>query len=293
MAQEEPYSAAALSAEKVILDQRITSLPINPIALAKQLGFTVVAKPTTVTGVSGMFIRVGESYGIAYATHIDNIGFQHFSVAHELGHYFLPGHIDAVLAHSHVHESRAGFSSGDQYELEADHFAARLLMPKKLFTTALRAAGSGFSAIEQLSSLCNTSLTATAIRFTQCTRAPVAIVVSTGNNIDYCFMSDTLKDFPGIDWIRKRQAVPRDTPTFGFNQDAENVRLGERIQESSELQDWFGGRQSIELMEEAVGLGKYGKTLTVLSDIALPDDEEDDDDDEETLIESWKPRFKG
>ena len=64
--------------------------------------------------------------------HIDNIGFQNFSVAHELGHYFLPGHIDAVLADGDVHESRAGFASGDRYEMEADHFAATLLMPRSV-----------------------------------------------------------------------------------------------------------------------------------------------------------------
>ena len=40
---------------------------------------------------------VGNMFGIAYATHIDNVGFQNFSVGHELGHYFLPGHVDAVL----------------------------------------------------------------------------------------------------------------------------------------------------------------------------------------------------
>lgn len=291
MTGADPYAAAALCAEQVIVDQGIVSLPVDPVALAKQLGFTVVAKPTTITGVSGMFLRVGESYGIVYATHIDNIGFQHFSVAHELGHYFLPGHKDdAVLAHSDVHESRAGFTSGDKYELEADHFAARLLMPQKLFTTALRSAGNGFAAVEQLGSLCKTSLTATAIRFTQCVCDPVAIVVSTGNNIDYCFMSDSLKGFDGIDWIRKRQVVPRGTPTFMFNQEPENVRRAKRIQGSSDIQDWFGGRRSIELTEDAVGLGKYGKTLTVLHDITLPDEEEEDD--EESLVESWKPRFK-
>jgi hypothetical protein len=48
----------------------------------------------------------------------------------------------------------------------------------------------------------------------------------------------------------------------------------------------------LEITEEIVGLGRYGKTLTILSidaeDVA-DDDEKDDDDD---LEESWTPRFR-
>ena len=84
--------------------------------------------------MSGILLRTGDSCGIAYATHIDNPGFQRFSIAHELGHYFLPGHLDAVLGDRDVHESHAEFASADRYELEADHFAASLLMPRCLFS---------------------------------------------------------------------------------------------------------------------------------------------------------------
>ena len=111
--------------------------------------------------------------------HIDSVGF-HFSVAHELGHYYLPGHIDAVLSNSDVHESRAGFASGDRYEIEADLFAATLLMPRTLFTRAMSTAGDGLPAIEKLAEQCHTSLTATAIRYARCTREPVAVVLSSG-----------------------------------------------------------------------------------------------------------------
>ena len=149
------------------------------------------------------FCAAGNTFGIAYATHIDSIGFQNFSVAHELGHYYLPGHIDAVLSSGDVHESYAGFASGDRYEIEADHFAATLLMPRALFMRAMSAAGDGLPAIETLAAQCRTSLTATAIRYARCTREPVAVVLSTGSRIHYCFMSDALKDVKGFNWIRK------------------------------------------------------------------------------------------
>lgn len=286
----DPYSFGSLAAEQLVKGWRIMTLPIDPFAIARERDITVVAKPAHDAGVSGMLIRVGNEFAIAYATHIDNEPFQRFSVGHELGHYFLPGHVDAVLDVNGVHESRAGFASKDRYEMEADGFAAGLLMPRHLFFPALERAGQGLAAVENLHALCKTSLHATAIRYTQCTRDLVAIVVSMGNRIEHCFMSETLKGVDGIDWIRKREAVPRNTPTFAFNQDTGNVRRGARIEETSNLQDWFGGRRSIEISEDVIGLGSYGKTLTVLYDIAVPDVE--DEEDEASLIESWTPRFR-
>lgn len=286
----DPYAFASLAAEQIVKGLGITSLPIDPFGIARDRGIEVVAKPAQATGVSGMLIRVGNEFAIAYATHIDNEPFQRFSVSHELGHYYLPGHVDAVIGENGIHESRAGFASNDRYEIEADRFAAAFLMPRHLFFPALQNAGEGLAAIEKLAGVCKTSLHATAIRYTQCTRDPMAIVISTGSRIDHCFMSDALRAGDGIDWIRKREAVPRNTPTFAFNQDGENVRRAVRIEDFSNLQAWFGGRRNIEVCEDVIGLGRYGKTLTVLYNIELPD--ADEEEEEAALIDSWTPRFQ-
>ena len=90
----------------------------------------VEGKPDTADGVSGMLLRHGNNFGIVYATHIPSEGFQRFSIGHELGHYFLDGHVDQILPKDGVHVSRAGFVSADPYELEADQFAAGPLMPE-------------------------------------------------------------------------------------------------------------------------------------------------------------------
>jgi hypothetical protein len=162
-------------------------------------------------------------------------------------------------------------------------------MPHQLFTPLLRRAGDGIAAIEHLAEVCQTSLTATAIRYTQCSSEPVAIVVSTEASIDYCFMSDALRDFDDIDWIRKRQALPRTSATFAFNQDSSKVQRADRVEDESDLQLCFGGPRSIELREDVIGLGSYGKTLTVLHGIEPSDEAEEDD---EALIESWTPRLR-
>lgn len=256
---------AAAEASRVIRERNITKLPVDPMGLARANGIEVIAKPASARGVSGMLIRRGNEFGIAYATHIDNPGFQNFSVAHELGHYYMPGHIDAVLRHGDVHESHAGFSSDDRYELEADYFAAELLMPDALFRVAIRTAGTGLAAVEALSNLCVTSLTATAIRYVRRTDDTVAIVISSGKFVDYCFMSDPLLEIAGSNRINKRDRLPPGTETCEFNKDKDLVVRGDRTQGTSQLQDWIGGSRNLEFREEVVGLGKWGRTLTLLS----------------------------
>lgn len=288
MRRSDPYAHATLLGEQIARDSKIDCLAVDPMAIAINRGILVQQKPATSAGVSGMLLRVGNEYAIAYATHIENEGFQRFSVGHELGHYFLPGHMDAVFRDGDVHESHAGFGSDDKYELEADHFAAGLLMPRYLFDPAIARAGSGIRAIEHLSSRCKTSLLSTAIRYVECSESPMAIAVSTGDRIDYCLMSDALRDFEDIEWPRKREPLPRESATRAFNADPSKVRGAERVESTVSFQTWFGGmRKEVEIDEDVIGLGSYGKTLTMLYGIPNLDE-----DDNESLIESYQPRFR-
>lgn len=278
---------AAHEAEVLIKELGIDSLPVDPAAIAELLGILVQPK-TAPGGVSGMLVRLGNDFAIGYATHIDNEGFKRFSIAHEIGHYRIPGHVDAVLAHGDIHESRAGFVGDDPYEREADHFAATLLMPDGLFSRELRRLGDGLEAVEAMAGRCTTSLTAAANRYVQKASVPVAMIVSTGPRIDYCFMSKALQDFDGLEWPRKGQPLPGSTRTDLFNADPENVRLARRANGEAELRVWFGGRRSIPGTEEVVGLGSYGRTLTMLSSDIFADDEDEDED----LEERWTPRVR-
>ncbi len=281
---------AIREADRLLKEWGITSLPVDPLAIAERHDILCQAMPSQNGGVSGMLIKNRGSFGVLYATHIDNDGFQRFSVAHELGHYFLPDHPEAVFAGGAIHESRAGFVSDDKYEAEADHFAGGLLMPNFLFDPALDRAGCGMDAVKSLCKLCETSLTATAIRYAQRTPEAAAIVVSIGDKVDYCFMSDEMKEYPGLAWLKKGTGVPRGTKTLAFNRDADNVRLAKEEADSVSLTSWFGGNTKGELYEEVIGLGGYGKTLTVLSASDLPDPGEIEED--EDLKDSWTLRFR-
>lgn len=285
---------AKQKAEEVLHYEGITTLPVDPFAIAASRDIVVKAKPDMAKGVSGMLLRHGDVFGVLYATHVPNEGFQRFSVAHELGHYFLDGHIDHVLSKDGVHTSYAGFVSADPYELEADCFAASLLMPSLPFKRALRRLGPGLAVIELLSRDCRTSLTATAIRYAELTDDAVAVIISTGQAVDFCFLSEAMKSLPELTWPRKGSPVPAFTETARLNSAPERIMKSEREVNEVDVMDWLGGTKSVLVTEEVVGLGRYGKTLTILSSgsIGQEDEEEDAEEDDESIIERWTPRFR-
>ena len=284
---------ARQTAEALLRDDGITSLPVNPFAIAASRDILVEGKHENTEGVSGMLLRHGNDFCIVYATHIPSPGFQRFSVAHELGHYFLPGHVDQVLKDG-FHVSRAGFVTADPYELEADHFAAGLLMPSAPFRKAMDAHDPGLDALSAIADRCETSLTATAIRYAELTDSAVAVIMSTGGVIDYCFLSEAMKSLPKRDWLRKGSPLPAGTATSRLAGELARVLACDRIADDVDVRDWLGGIRSVAVSEESVGLGHYGKILTILVAPELGSGGEMDDDDEEEseLIESWTPRFR-
>ena len=264
-------------AERFLQDQGITSLPVNPRFIAEKLGVVVRAKADSEPGVSGMLLRNGNEFGILYATHVPSEGFQNFSIAHELGHYLLDGHYENIFRDgTGVHASRAGFVSIERFETEADFFAAGLLMPDPMFTKALNREGDGLEGIIALAGLCRTSLTATAIRFVQKTSAPVAVVMSTGDQIDFFLMSEAMREFPDLSWPRKGEPLPKGVATVLFNQDPRNILNAKQEHNDENLQQWFGGSRRLEVVEEIIGLGRYEKTLTVITASNFADDEDED-----------------
>ena len=282
------YLVAQREAEKYLKDNGIHSLPVDPFAIAKKESLVVQAWPESIKGASGMLVKQQDDFYIFYATYIDNEGFQHFSVAHELGHFFLPCHIEQAIPDGQDrHYSYAGFTSQDPYEIEADNFASALLMPSEPFKKEVEKTNAGFLAIKRIAELCKTSLTATAIRYVQFAAEPCAVIFSCGSTVECAFMSKDLEQMKGLDWIKKGQPLPPNSLTLSINR--QNLGKASTLQDSGfgDLADWFGGK-SRGISEEVACLGNYGKTLTV---ITFDEDFEDQEDDEDDLIESYTPRF--
>ncbi|WP_199899453.1 ImmA/IrrE family metallo-endopeptidase [Sneathiella glossodoripedis] len=241
--------------------------------------------------MSGCIVIRGNEVGIIYSTRVRSKGFQRFTVAHELGHYFLDGHPEEIQNSDGFHASRAGFTQGNSsIELEADHFASGLLMPTHLARDVLLGENVGMSGITVLSLHAETSLTSAAIRATECDPYPMAVIVSQGANVCYGFLSESFKALGVRKFLRKGDLLPL-SATREFNADDTNVRAGKSACAETDLSYWFQGPSSVSLDEEVVGLGSYGLTLTVLSSEELPDDPYEEDDEDENLRERWTPKF--
>lgn len=275
-------------AEELLREADATTLPVKPIQLAEHLGIQVTAKPPSIKGASGWLIRFGEDFGIVYATYIDSIGFQHFSIAHELGHFMLDGHPEHVFRNGGEHASRAGFEATDQIEREADYFAACLLMPKDLCKSLINRSRDGMAAVLHLANQCETSLTAAALRYAEIGQLPIGIVQAYQGKVEFCAAYPMQAH---VSWARplmRNAKVPADGATHRLSKDRGAILCSGEDSDSCAACDWFPGADcEAGLIEETIGLGKFGRTLTVLT---LDPESLDDEDKEDGRWE--EPRFK-
>ena len=161
-------------------------------------------------------------------------------------------------------------------------------MPVSLFKAALRRSDEGLNGIIDLSGKFLTSLPTTAVRYARKTSVPAAIVVSTDGRVDYAFLSDEMKEFPGIRWPGKGSDVPASSLTAAFASDRDKMSGAKQDADNLELDLWLGGRRGMAAKEEVIGPGAYGKVLTVLTTDFLAEDGNEDAD----LAESWTPRHR-
>jgi len=279
---------AAKAAEDVVAGE--TVLPIDPFKIAQSRDITVKAIDSETPGLSGFLMKSGDAFGIGYATRIKNAGYINFTVSHELGHYFIPGHVEKLFASSSgTHSSRSGFITADPYEREADLFAATLLMPSGLFRKATRSAGEGFPAIERLANQCVTSITATSIRFAEFSENAVAVIVSNDGAVDFCCLSSVLQELRGVTWMRHGDPIPTGSTTARFSGHPQNIANGVRMEGCSMLDEWLDYAPHIEMKEDVVGLGHYGRTLTVLfTDTEVESEDSDEEQDSFDRCQRWE-----
>jgi hypothetical protein len=248
------------------------SLPIDPVALARAAGVEVKGVVQQDIDFSGCLVNARGNWGILYRDDVPSEGFRRFTVAHELGHYEIAAHHAVIFSGVAMHVSDSGFTSHLWYEQEADHFAAELLMPEDLFRDAIRETTIGLPAIKKLADTFNTSLTSTAIRYAKLSPDPVAIIVSSGDRVQYCFTSACMNGIRA-NWIERATMVPAASET-GRHYRA-GAPSGAERQGSCFLSAWFSkASRDLRFNEDVIDLGRYGKTLTVLHATQIPDEEE-------------------
>lgn len=156
-----------------------------------------------------------------------------FTFAHELGHYFIDEHRQALLSgKTPSHPSYVNFSSKNPVEIEADFFAASLLMPENRVKKDCYRKKFCYELVEELSKKYNVSITAAILKLMTIDHHPLMIVVSINNRIKWFKYSH---DFP-FKWLKHPKGiVPKNTLAGAY------FKNNEKFDDTFPLiaDDWF------------------------------------------------------
>ncbi len=262
-------------------DLKIRSFPINPFEITKTLGIPVVESNTK--NYEGFLLKDTQNARIIISNQITNKGRKNFTLAHELGHHYIPTHDKKTYQCS-----PNPFSSKGIIEREADIFASELLLPEILLKPMLHMYKADFESIIELSEDCDTSLTATAIKFTKHSDDCCALIATSNNTIDWFGKSSS---FPY--WIDHGAQISAGTLTASYS-----LKGVFQEPESQEIHAsyWVNGKgidNSSTLFESCVPMPDYGVVLTMLW---FPDPPFDSsvygDEDEEYRYETDKNTWR-
>jgi hypothetical protein len=124
-----------------------------------------------------------------------------FTIAHEIGHFVLPGHEDAICGPKDIENWGA---TGSGREKQADQFAAELLVPSLVFKSFVARSKPSLATIEEIATDTLASLSASGWRYCDLTSERCAIVWSSSGRVVWAKRSDEfLFGIPKGKWIEK------------------------------------------------------------------------------------------
>lgn len=156
-----------------------------------------------------------------------------FSIAHELGHYFIPAHYKYLRHGGKAHPSSSEYRTHVQMEREADTFAASLLLPTHLVKPIIDK-GITRQRLEDVARDFQASLLCTTIRAVRLSDEPCAVVGIRDGAIAWVFPSERLVEggcYPRRSTLRSPTAVEQ----WEAFEDGSN----ERVEREGMLSDWF------------------------------------------------------
>lgn len=283
-------------ATELLGDLGLNAPPIDPDWIAREVELSVEEKPLS-PGVFGALWKKGNSFGIFVSDSCPTVGHRRFSVAHELGHYHIDGHVEAMFVGDvEVVESSGGLfrDRNDRCEREADWFASELLVPTNPFVSRIDNEQACIEVIRGLAGEFETSLSMMAIRYAELTDRAVASILSRGGQIEWAAFSKRIREHDWSWGLQKRDLIPPGTATLSLIGDTTGFLSPVNRSDSGLVCEWFEGALSeLELEEDAIALGRFGRVLTFLLIPSLPDPDElarqsgDDEDGD------WRDALRG
>ncbi len=167
---------------ETLLEKLDVREPPDFLKVAAQIGLSI--EEADVESFDGALVRpVGGRVGIIVVRRsIRENGRKNFTIAHEIGHFVLPGHDseESICLSSEVESWPDNLEKG---ELDANEFAAELLVPGRLVSSKISASQPSLAVVKAIAHDFSASLTASARRFVEFTPHRCAAVMSTRKKI--------------------------------------------------------------------------------------------------------------
>lgn len=244
---------ASLKAKAIIQSLRIrysSELDINVIAMERG----AYVREKDIDGAEAWLVRKGSRAIITINSRLYEPGRKRFAIAHELGHFEL--HHDSQLVICSDEDMYAWNRSKSQ-EIEANEFASCILMPETIFSRYVEKEAPNMDKVSELSGKFGTTLTATAIRFTQLSPEPCAVAISKNCILKWYKKSDSF----GFH-LKVGEELSPDTYAFDFFDGGELPTRPRKVMANA----WIEGDidPDGEIIEHSVALKSYDVVLSLL-----------------------------
>lgn len=208
------------------------------------------------SGCDGYMIRDGKTAVITVRNTIESIGQKRFVIAHELGHVLLHPDIKQIDQVDQWQTRNFNHNQAPE-ELEANYFAAELLMPKQFFEADAYKIEPSWHNVRMLAQQYRTTLTSTAIQFVHHSPEPLILAVSFDGHRRWFVMGDKTEGF----FIREetylhKYSCAREVISKGLKESKARVPAGAWL-------DRFDPNGKAHIMEDALR-GREGNVVMSL-----------------------------
>jgi len=224
---------------RMLLDRvHYKTFPIRPREIAQALDISI-QETASLGSFDGYLLRAGDTFGIMLNASIKNETRKNFTIAHELGHYEIPHHKGSEFKCS---SSSIGILLGKDLEIEANDFAAELLMPFSFVEKKVEDSPIGLDVIKAIATECETSLESSALRYIKFCPALATIVVSENEKIKYAFFCEQLKERFGYSISSNfKNGLPLSSLSLAYDFFKPNNSESAVVEDRVDISAWFPG----------------------------------------------------
>lgn len=226
---------------RILLDRiQYKEFPVKPREIVQRLGIFIQEVPAS-GNFDGYLLKCGDTFGIMVNASIKSETRKNFTIAHELGHYEIPHHKGREFK---CLSSSIGIMMGKDLEVEANDFAAELLMPVYFVEEKINNNPISLDVMKAIAKECETSFTSSAIRYIKFCPALAVIVVSEGGKIKFSILSEQARERFGhqiISNLQKGLSLNNLSLAYDFFKSGESASELVEVSDMVDISAWFPG----------------------------------------------------